>query len=223
MVVDHPQSPLDGQIIVAENVRPLQAEQQDHLCRPDADALQAAQFPDGLLIAHVRHGIQIKGTCVNFFGKVRDVLRLAERHAQSLQLRDSRRQNGFGIDLAQRILHPLPDGGLRPGGDLLSDDVVDDSGKQIRVHRPVDMPDAVDHLTEPLVLFAQIGKRLFSVCEIHPVTSLRFAILLYNSEVCNAIRKYGEAAFDARKKLVCIFCLFLLCFMYCAVYAVFFT
>lgn len=95
--------------------------------------------------------------------------------------------------------------------------------KQVRVYRAVDMPDAVDHLTEPLVLFAQIGKRLFSVCEIHPVTSLRFAILLYNSEVCNAIRKYGEAAFDARKKLVCIFCLFLLCFMYRAVYAVFFT
>jgi len=98
-----------------------------------------------------------------------------------------------------------------------------DGRKQVRVYRAVDMPDAVDHLTEPLVLFAQIGKRLFSVCEIHPVTSLRFAILLYNSEVCNAIRKYGEAAFDARKKLVCIFCLFLLCFMYRAVYAVFFT
>ena len=42
VVIDHAQPPLDGQIVVAENIRSLQAEQQDHLRCPDADPLQTA-------------------------------------------------------------------------------------------------------------------------------------------------------------------------------------
>ena len=39
VVIYHAQSALDRQIIVAEHVRPLQAEQQDHLGSPYADTL----------------------------------------------------------------------------------------------------------------------------------------------------------------------------------------
>ena len=86
MVVDHAQAALDGKVVVAQDIRALQAEQQDHLRCPDADALQAAQGADGLRIGHVRHGVQIKGAGVDLFGEVRDVFRLAEGHAERLQL-----------------------------------------------------------------------------------------------------------------------------------------
>ena len=73
----------------------------------------------------MRHGVQIKCAGADLFSKIRDVLCLAEAYAQSLQPGDARRQNGFGVHLTQCVLHPLPDGGLRLGGDLLADDVVD--------------------------------------------------------------------------------------------------
>ena len=86
VVVDHAQAALDGKIVVAQDIRALQAEQQDHLRRPDADALEAAERPDGVCVAHVRHGVQIKCAGMDLFGEVRDVFRLAEGHAERLQL-----------------------------------------------------------------------------------------------------------------------------------------
>ncbi len=80
VVVEHAQAAPDGQIVIAENVGPLQGEEQEHLGRPDADALEAAERPDGICIAHVRHGVQIKCAGVDLFGEVRDVFRLAEGH-----------------------------------------------------------------------------------------------------------------------------------------------
>lgn len=58
VVIDHAQSALDGEVIVAENIGPLQAKQQDHLRRPYADALQTAQPKNGFFITHVLYGIQ---------------------------------------------------------------------------------------------------------------------------------------------------------------------
>ena len=128
----------------------------------------------------MRHGVQIKCAGADFFSKIRDVLRLAEAYAQSLQPEDARRQNGFGVHLTQCVLHPLPDGGLRLGGDLLADDVVDNGRKQVRIHRAVDVTDAVDDLAQPLVLPPQIGQLFFSVRKIHichlPVCSLCCAV-----------------------------------------------
>ena len=57
----------------------------------------------------------------------------------------------------------MPDGCLRFGRDLLPDDVVNDGRKQIRIHRAVDVPNAVDDLAKPLVLLTQIGKLGFTV------------------------------------------------------------
>ena len=180
MVVDHPQAPQDGQVIIAEDVGALQAEQQDHLRCPDADALQAAQGADGLCIGHVRHGVQIKGAGVDFFGKVRDVFRLAESHAQCLQPGDTCGQDVLGVHPAQRVLHPLPDGGLGLGGDLLAHDMVDHGGKQVRVYRAADRAHAVDDLTEPLVLLPQVGELCLPVGEIHirrlPARMLRYSL-----------------------------------------------
>lgn len=113
MVVHHAQPAPDGKVVIAENIRALQAEQQNHFRRPDADALQTAQCPDSSFITHMRHGVQIECTRMDPFGKVRDIRRLAERHAKRLQARNACGQNGFGIDRAQRVLHSLPDRRLR--------------------------------------------------------------------------------------------------------------
>ena len=146
MVIDHPQPPPNGQVVIAEDIRPPQAEEQDHLRRPDADAFQAAQRPDGVLVTHTLHGVQIKGAAVDLSGEVRDVLRLTEGHAQGPQRRDPRREDGLGIHIAQGLPHPPPDGILRLCGDLLPDDVVDDCGEEVRVRGTVDMPHLVNDL-----------------------------------------------------------------------------
>ena len=71
MVVNHPQPALAGKIIITENIGALQAKQQDHLRRPDADALQRAQLPDRIRIGHACNGVQVKLPRSDFFGKVR--------------------------------------------------------------------------------------------------------------------------------------------------------
>ena len=86
-----------------------------------------------------------------------------KRHAQPLQSGNARRQNGFGVDSTQGILHPLPDGRLRPGRDLLADDVVNDGRKQVRIHSAVNMPDAVHDFAEPFVFLPQIRNFRFAV------------------------------------------------------------
>lgn len=167
MVVNHPQPALDGKIIITENIGALQTKQQDHLRRPDADALQRAQLPDRIRIGHVRNGVQVKLPRGDLFGKVRHIFRLAKGHAQRLQHGNAGRTDRFGIHLAERVLQPLPDRCLRLGRDLLADDMVDNGREQVRVYRALNMSDAVDDRAEPLVLLPQIGKLRFSVCKIH--------------------------------------------------------
>ncbi len=84
------------------------------------------RLQSGVLVAHVLHSVQIKRARMDFFGKIRDILRLAEGHAQPLQPWNTGGYDRFGIHFVQRILHPLPYGRLRLGRDLLSDDVVND-------------------------------------------------------------------------------------------------
>ena len=167
MVINHAQSALDCQVIEAENIRALHAKQQDHLRRPDANALEGTQRPDCVRIRHVPHSLQVAGTAANFLSKIRDILCLAERHAQGLQLWSTGRENGFRIHLAQRFLHPQPDGRLGLCGDLLSNYVVDHRGEQIRIDLPINMPDPVNDLAKPPILLPQVGNLSFTVCKIH--------------------------------------------------------
>ena len=167
MAIDHAQTAPDRKVVIAENIRPLQAEQQDHFCRPDADAAQAAQRTDGLRIVHAADGLQIERAIHNSPGKVREIFRLAERHAKGLQRGYTGGKDRFGADRAERVLHALPDRGLRLHGDLLADDVVHDGGKQIRVRRALHRPDTVDDRSQPLVLPAQIRQLGLAVDKIH--------------------------------------------------------
>ena len=167
MAIDHAQTTPDRKVVIAENIRPLQAEQQDHLRRPDADAAQAAQRADSLRIVHTADGLQIERAIHNSPGKVREILGLAERHAKGLQRGYTGGKDRFGTDSAERVLHALPDRGLRLHGDLLADDVVHDGGKQIRVHRALHRPDTVDDRSQPLVLPAQIRQLGLAVDKIH--------------------------------------------------------
>ena len=48
VVIEHPQSALNSQIVVTKHIGPLHTEQQDHLRCPDANTLQTAQFADHL-------------------------------------------------------------------------------------------------------------------------------------------------------------------------------
>ena len=81
---------------------------------------------------------------MDFLCKIRDVFRLAEGHAQLLQLRHPRRQQALGVHGAQGVPHPLPDGGLCFHRNLLPDDVMHDRRKQVGIHLALDRPDLRD-------------------------------------------------------------------------------
>ena len=72
-----------------------------------------------------------------------------------------------GVHLAQRVLHPPPDGGLCLRGDLLADDVVDDGGKEIRVDRAVNIPYAVNDRAQSPIPAPQVRKLRLAVWKVH--------------------------------------------------------
>ena len=123
-MIEHPQPALYRKIIVAQNIRPLHTKQQDHLRRPDTDALQAAQHPDDLLVWHLPDLLDAALPCLHLPGEVCDILRLAVGNAQLLQLGHPRRKDMTGVNGAEGLLHPLPDRFLRLGGNLLPDDLM---------------------------------------------------------------------------------------------------
>ena len=174
MVIDHSQPALNGKIIIAEYIWSLHTEQQNHLRRPYTDPFQRAQFTDSVLIGHMLDRIKIKCAGVDFLGKIRDVLRLAKGHSHGLQLRNSRGKYGFGVYFAQGILHTLPDGRLRFGRDLLTDDMMHNRGEQVGIHRAVNVTDPVNDLAQPPVLLPQIGDLGFPIFKIH----LRYLLIL---------------------------------------------
>ena len=104
---------------------------------------------------------------MDLFGKIRDVLRLFERHAERLELGNTRGEDRLGVDLAECRQHPLPDRLLCLGRDLLADDVVHDGGKEVSIHFSLDMADAVDDLGHALILLFKIVGLLFPVGKIH--------------------------------------------------------
>ena len=126
----------------------------------------------------MRHRVQIEAAGMDPLGKVRDIFRLPERHAQALESGYPCPKNGFGIRRPQVLLHPLPDGSLGAGGNLLPDDVVDHRGKQIAVHLPGNMPQLIDRRTQPLVLAAEIRKLLFAVLKLHKPSSFALFFIL---------------------------------------------
>ena len=77
-------------------------------------------------------------------GEVGDIFRLAKGHAEGLQPWEARRQHRFRVDCAKAVQRPLPDGGLRPGGDLLTDDMMHHRREQVAVHGTIYVPDAVN-------------------------------------------------------------------------------
>ena len=113
------------------------------------------------------NGVEVKCPAVNLLGKIRDVLRLAERHAERLKLRHTGGDDGLRIHVAQGVMHTLPDGRLRFHGYLLADDVVHDGGEEVCVNRALDMSDAVNDPAHTLVLLPQVGKLRLAVFKIH--------------------------------------------------------
>ena len=166
VVIYHAQSALDRQIIVAEHVRPLQAEQQDHLGSPYADTLKRTECADCIRVAHVLHAFQIESAAAYLFGKIRDVFRLAEGHAERLQQGNTGCGDAVGGYRAERVLHALPDGRLCFCGNLLPDDMVHDRGKQVGVHCSVNMAEPVDDSGKSAVFGLEIIGFGLSVCEI---------------------------------------------------------
>ena len=167
MVIEHPQSALNSQIVVTKHIGPLHTEQQDHLRCPDANTLQTAQFADHLPVRFLPYAVQIKRTVPGLLRQICDVFRLTEGHTQGLQFRDSRRKDALRVHLTQRIPHPLPDGRLRLSRYLLADDMMDNGREQVRIHGTVDIPNTVNDFTKPPVFLPQIGNLCFPVFEIH--------------------------------------------------------
>ena len=167
MVVHHPQPTLDGKVVVAEHVGPLHTEEQYHLCRPDTDAFQAAQLPDGLIVRPLPDTLEVKFSALDFPGKVRNVFSLSEGHTEALQLLNPGSEDGSCIHHAELVPHPLPDGRLRFRGDLLADDVVYHRRKEVGIHFPLDVSRLCDDRRHPLVSCAQIRRFRFAVLEIH--------------------------------------------------------
>lgn len=129
MTIEHTQSAQNGEVVKAENVGALQAEKQDHFRRPHTDTLEGGECADGVGIAHVCHGINFKRAALHLCGKVGDILRFSECHAERLQLRHARRKD-VGVHSAERVLHPLPNRCLRLTGQIqngiLRDPAADD-------------------------------------------------------------------------------------------------
>lgn len=82
MAVDYAHAAQDGEVAVAQDVRPLEAEQQDHLGGPDADAAERAKRVDGLFVGHVLHGFDVKRAALHLACEVEDVIGLFECRAE---------------------------------------------------------------------------------------------------------------------------------------------
>ncbi len=165
-MVYHPHPTLDGKIIKTQDVRPLEAKQKDHLRRPYTDAFQGSKRSNRICVRHILYSIKVKFSVYNLFCKIIDVLRFAERHAESLQLFDgctSYRGRGY---LAESIIHPLPDRSLRLGGNLLADNVMDNGRKQVSVDSPVYMANLFDHSAKTDILGLQVLRFLFAILKI---------------------------------------------------------
>ena len=156
MMVGHAKPPLDCQIVEAEYVRALQAEQKEHFRCPHADSSQGGQSFDGVLIGHVGDLFQIKLAALYFSGEVADVFHLAKGDAEGLQFFGVQRQNVFSVYFLETVPEALPDGGKSLGGNLLSDNLMYDRLKEIGVHFALDMADLFDDSAENLVFLFQI-------------------------------------------------------------------
>ena len=109
VVVHHPQPTLDGKVVVAEHVGPLHTEEQYHLCRPDTDAFQAAQLPDGLIVRPLPDTLEVKFSALDFPGKVRNVFSLSEGHTEALQLLNPGSEDGSCIHFPLDVSHLCDD------------------------------------------------------------------------------------------------------------------
>ena len=154
--IGHPQPALNGKVVIAEDIGALQAKQQYHFRRPNADAPQRAERRNRLGIRHSCNRLRIKRAALHLRGKLCDIFRLVKGHTEGLQPFRPRRKKRCGIDRAKAFLHALPHGRLRLGRNLLPDDVMDNRGKQIRVDRALNPPDAVNRIAKALILPAQI-------------------------------------------------------------------
>ena len=81
MVIDHAHAALDCQVVEAQDVWSLKAEEQKHLCRPDTDAPKRAERRYGIGVVHAFHGREVELMAVDLPCEVLDVLGLLERHA----------------------------------------------------------------------------------------------------------------------------------------------
>ena len=181
VVIDHGHAALYGQVIEAQDVRALEAEEQKHLGRPGADAPQRTEGGYGIRVLHVLHGGKVELAAVDLVGEVLDVAGLLERHAAGLELLDACLVHAGGVDAAKCLLQAGPDGSLRGGGNLLPDDVMDDGREQVLVHLPEHVAACLvnggDRLAQALVARGEVARGLARVREVAghlgpPVVSL---------------------------------------------------
>ena len=176
-MVYHPHSAVDGKVIETQDVLTLKAEEQDHLSRPDTDALKGRQKSDGILIRHLLYDGNVKVSGKYLFGEILDVFRFPECHSEGLKGSYIRIPYRFRRHCAKGIIHPLPDGLLCLGGDLLADDVVDNGRKQVCINGTVDVSDPVYGFRKPWVFPFQIFDFRISIFKKQSCGS--FTMLLY--------------------------------------------
>ena len=140
MAVQHPQSPPDRQIAVAQNVGPLQGVKHQHFGAPYADAFQCRKPGANLFVGQVAQRVDIEFTVDDLPGGRADVTDFAERQSEVSQRFGRQRVDDGRGDRTDGSLYPLPDRFVCPGRNLLSDDGMTSAAKRSGMTRRFTIP-----------------------------------------------------------------------------------
>ena len=164
MAVEHAQAAPDGQIVIAQDVGPLQGKKQQHLGRPDADAAQGGKTATDFGVLQSGHARQIQFPVHHLPGDAAHVVHLARGKPQRLQGRLRLGQQGLRRDLAQQAAQASPDRALGRHADLLARDGMHQGLEKIRHDLPAHRADGLHGRCQFFVLAGQmIHSRLIVV------------------------------------------------------------
>src|SRR5216684_5149117 len=113
---------LQPEVVERKDVWPQQAEDEEHLGGPAADAAHLDQLGDDRLVMHVRPALHLDRAIEEVLRQVGDVLDLALRQAAGAQLAPFSCENTLRRDCAGAKTDLVPDALRRLDRDLLADD-----------------------------------------------------------------------------------------------------
>ena len=112
-VLEGAQPTPDGCIAIGDDVGPLIAVDEEHLCRPTADATQAYECRENDLIGFVTQSFEVKRSIYCFTSDVMDVLGLLEGRPACFDIGGVSLGEGMGAHGIAKSLRQSPPNGRR--------------------------------------------------------------------------------------------------------------